>query len=116
MFGFFKKFKYETIAIRHYTINWHDDDGNSVDSEKITYVFKANGFDKRKVNIHAYGKVKSRGFDKNNDMYHTIVLPWVENSPELDENEDEDEPELDPKPKVKKKGNVITLDIKRKSK
>jgi len=101
IFSFFKKFQYETIAVRHFTITWTDQNDKE---EKITYVFKANGFDKRKVDIHAYGLVKKHGYDKNNSLYHDVVLPWLEKDPALNKPP---EPE---KPKEKKKADLICID------
>ena len=114
MFEFFKKFKYETIAVRHFTINWTDEDGEiTSNDDEITYIFKANSFDKRKVDIHTSRQVRNRGLHTNNEMYHNTVLPWLEHDPDLEKDEEEDP---DPTPKYKKKGNLITLEDRRKDK
>ncbi len=105
MFSWFKKFKYETIAVRHHTINWTDDDGRITSNSKITYIFKVNGFEKRKVDTHTSDKVFSRGFHKDNTVYHTVVLPWLEHDPEL-------EKENDPEPDPVKKDNLISIQDK----
>ena len=116
MFSWFKKFKYETVATRLFTIIWTGPEGETVDTDKITYVCKVNGFQKRKVDIHTSKKVILSEMDKNNDMYHNSILPWLEKDPEKGYADDpEDDPD-EQEPKITKKGNLITLDDKRKNK
>ena len=131
MFSFFKKFKsksksksdsdsdskskYKTIAVRHHTIRWTD---RNDQLEVVTYICKENGFGERKVDIHSYGMAKQFGYDKNNDLYHKSILPWVEHDPDLEKKQEKQEtPKIkNEKIKVKKEGNLITLDDRRKDK
>lgn len=105
-----KKFKYTTVAIRHYEIYWTNNNIKTGEVSIVSYVCKVNGFGKRKVVIHTTDKVRREGYHIDNDYWHKCILPWVENDLEKYGNNEQTEDEgSETQSNIEKKDNIIFL-------
>ena len=113
MINWLKKFEYQYMGYLDHTINWLTKGKETGDKTIMTYSFYENGFGKRRIKIHCgdYDFRYKRKI-KNNKLYCSYVLPWLEGSTIPIQLEDAPAPES----KLKSRdGNILTGNFKKKN-